>query len=115
MKSIKIPRNFHFHLNTDLNQFINNETNTQKPRGIIPQWLQRLWIKEKSIELENIAENNWASRLMTSNKDSIEITREELIQIINLSNATFGLFNFQKDQNNIFHFFAYVRLEKEIS
>jgi len=115
LKFIKIPRDFHLHLDVDLNQFINNETNTQKPRGIIPQWLQRLWIKEKSIELENIAENNWASRLMTSNKDIIEITREELIQIINISNATFGLFNFQKDQNNTSLFFAYLQLEKELS
>ena len=54
-------------------------------------------------------------RLIISNNNSTEITKEELIRFINLSNATFGLFRFQKNQNDVYLFFTYVQLEKELN
>lgn len=114
LKTIKIPRNFHHHFHVDLNQFISDEINSKKPKGFFPPWLQKLLILEDFIELENTVENDWSRRLITSKEDIIEISREELIRIINLSNSTFGLFKYQEDQNQTSLFFTYLQLEKEI-
>ena len=73
----------------------------------IPSWLQNVLLHEEFFDLENTDENNWVNRLMGSNDNRIEIKREELVQFINLSNSTFGLFKFQNH-----YFFTYLQLEK---
>src|SRR5215212_2271833 len=106
LKSIKIPSDFHQQLNFDQNQFNNkNEKGSENNKRVnIPSWLQKLLLYEEFVYLENIDEKNWAHRLMSSYDDNTEITREELIQFINLSNSTFGLFKFQK-YHSFMHYF----------
>ena len=115
LKSIKIPSDFHQQLNFDQNQFNNkNEKGSENNKRVnIPSWLQKLLLYEEFVYLENIDEKNWAHRLMSSYDDNTEITREELIQFINLSNSTFGLFKFQKYHSFMHYFFIYLQLEKE--
>jgi hypothetical protein len=112
LKSIKIPLDFYQQLNFDQNQFDPNEKGNENSINNVPSWLQKFLLHETFFGLEHTDENNWALRLTSSNDNSTIITREELIQFINLSNSTFGLFKFQKDQFNIYHFFAYLQLEK---
>jgi hypothetical protein len=110
LKSIKIPSDFHEQLNFDHIQFnINKKLNENNNK--IPSWLQKLLLYEQFVDLKNTDENNWAHRLTTSNNNT-EITREELIRFIKLSNATFGLFKFQKDHSITHYFFAYIQLER---
>jgi hypothetical protein len=116
LRSIKIPKNFHLQLilNQIQFQFQYNEQDSETTKENVPSWLQKLLVNEKFIDLENIDENDWANRLMTSNNNTTEITREELVRFINLSNSTFGLFKFQKDHNIISYlFFSYLQLEKD--
>jgi hypothetical protein len=115
LKSIKIPTDFQTQINLDYSQTNNNENDNKKSNQMdLPSWLQKLLLYEEFIVLENIEKNNWANRLMTSSNSSTEIRREELLGVINLSNSTFGVFKFQKD-NDITHlFFTYLQLEKGI-
>jgi hypothetical protein len=115
LKSIKIPTDFQTQINLDYSQTNNNENENKKNNQMdLPSWLQKLLLYEEFIVLENIEKNNWANRLMTSSNSSTEIRREELLGVINLSNSTFGVFKFQKD-NDITHlFFTYLQLEKGI-
>ena len=94
-----------------ISQFNNNEKESENNRVNIPSWLQRLLLDEQFIDL-NPDKNNWAHRLTSNNNNNTEITIEELIQFINLSNATFGLFKFQNDQSITHYFFTYLQLEK---
>lgn len=112
LKSIFIPTemyqilNFEGELNYNDQSSENNNTN-------VPNWLRLLLIYEKFSDIEdNNEENSWASRLISSNNNSIEITREELIQFINLSNSTFGFFKLQKNPFITYYFFIYLQLEK---
>jgi hypothetical protein len=114
LKSINIPKDFHTQLNFHYNQINTNEKhNTNSNQTNIPYWLQKLLLYEEFIDLENIDENDWANRLISSNNNSTEITREELVRFINLSNSTFGLFKFQKDHIINYPFFSYLQLEKD--
>ena len=115
LKSIEIPTDFHEQLNFDQSQFNNNEKCNENNNNVnIPTWLQKLLLYEKFVDLENTDdENNLAHRLTSSNDNNTEISREELIQFINLSNSTFGLFRFQKDHSIVHYFFTYLHLEKE--
>jgi hypothetical protein len=114
LKSIKIPTDFQTQINCDYSQTNNNEKDNKNNNRIdLPSWLQKLLVNEEFIDLEKIDENDWAYRLMTNNNNSTEITREELIRFINLSNSTFGLFKFQKDHIISDLFFCYLQLEKE--
>jgi len=113
LKSIKIPTDFQTQINCDYSQTNNNEKdNKNKNQMDVPPWLQKLLLYEEFIDLENIEKNDWAYRLMTSNNNSAEITREELLQLINLSNSTFGVFKFQ-NHGIISLFFCYLQLEKD--
>jgi hypothetical protein len=116
LKSIKIPTDFQTQINFDSSQNNNNNKNDNENSNQInfPSWLQKLLLYEEFIDLENTEKNNWANRLMTTNNNSTEITREELLRLINLSNSTFGLFKFQKANDIIHHFFTYLQLEKGI-
>lgn len=69
----------------------------------IPPWLINLMLTEEFVDLGIIEEDKWAYRLTNSDKKSIEITRDELIEYLNCGNSTFGLFKFQK--NNITEYF----------
>ena len=115
LKSIKIPTDFQTQINFDYSQTNNNKNDNKNSNQMdLPSWLQKLLLYEEFIVLENIEENNWANRLMTSNNNSTRITREELLRLINLSNSTFGLFKFQKDDSIVHYFFTYLQLEKEL-
>ena len=114
LKSINISKDFQTQLNFDYNQINTNEKdNKNSNQTNIPSWFQKLLVNEEFIDLKNIDENDWPNRLITSNHNSTEITREELVQFINLSNSTFGLFKFQKDHIIICLFFSYLQLEKD--
>jgi hypothetical protein len=116
LKSINIPLYVHRQLKFGYNQSINNKKDSNKNnQNNILNWLQKLAVTEEFIDLENNEENSWANRLIISNNNSTEITKEELIRFINLSNATFGLFRFQKNQNDVYLFFTYLQLEKELN
>ena len=83
------------------NQFNQNEKVNENNIINTTSWLQKLLLNETFFGLENTDENNWALRLTSSKDNSIVITREELIQFINLSNSTFGLFKFQKNHSTL--------------
>ena len=115
LKSIKIPRDFYQQINSDQSQFNIKEIDNEKNNNVnIPFWLQKLLLHEEFVDLENIDENNWVNRLMSSNNNKVEIKTEELIQFINSSNSTFGLFKFQKDYSAIHYFFTYLQLDKNL-
>ena len=111
LKSIKIPTDFYEQINFDQSQLNINEKGNENNNVNIPSWLQKLLLHEKFVELENTDKNNWAHRLTSSNDNITEITREELICFINLSNSTFGLFKFQKEHSIIHYFFTYLQLK----
>ena len=113
LKSIEIPKNFHQQLNFVQSQFHNNEQSSETTNGNIPYWLQKLILYEEFVDLKNTDEHNWAYRLTISKNNNTEITKDELIRFIKLSNATFGLFKFQKDHSIVHYFFIYLHLEKE--
>ena len=113
LKSIKIPLDFYQQLNFNQNQFNQNEKVNENNIINTTSWLQKLLLNETFFGLENTDENNWALRLTSSKDNGPVITREELIQFINLSNSTFGLFKFQKIPSTIHHFFVYLQLEME--
>lgn len=108
LKSIKIPRDFHEQLKIGQRQFNDKEKDNENNNRNIPSWLLNVLLHEEFFALENTDVNNWAYRLTGSNDNSTEITREELVQFINLSNSTFGLFKFQNH-----YFFTYLQLEKK--
>jgi hypothetical protein len=58
LKSIKIPTEFHEHLNIDQSQFNNNQKDNQNNNGDIPSWLQKLLLHDGFVDLENTYENN---------------------------------------------------------
>ncbi len=118
LKSINISLNALSQLKFEYNQIINNEkdnNNNNSNQNDIPSWLQRLSVREEFIDLENNAKNSWANRLIVSNNNSTEITKKELLHFIILSNATFGLFRFQKNHGSVYLFFTYLQLEKELN
>lgn len=114
LKSIKISSYSHEWGQFDKTQFnILEKDNENNNENSLPSWLQKLLLYEEFVNVENTEKNNWACRLISSNDNKTEITREELIQFINLVNSTFGLFRLQKDHSIVHYFFIYLQLEKD--
>jgi len=112
LKSISIPSEYYQILNIE-GQLNYEDNSNENYNTYLPHWLHMLLIYEKFNDIENRGqENNWAGRLINTNNNSTEITRDELIQFINITNSTFGFFKLTKNTGT-YYFFIYLQLEKK--